>query len=93
MAQSTMSANALAADLSKSLRRSITAKMVRTIARSVLPAHDKTKHPEYQAHAYSADDARRIRAALAARGSRTVAAPAPKRRTRKATPAATPAAE
>lgn len=87
MAVTTQSANALASALSKSLGRPITAKMVRTIARSVLPAHDKTKHPEYQAHAYSAADAQRIRATLAARGSRTVAKPAPKRRAKRTAPA------
>lgn len=69
-----VTANALASTLSKSLGRSITAKAVRTVARSIIGAYDKTRHPSYQSHAYGADDVRRIRAAFAARGTRTASA-------------------
>lgn len=72
----TVSPNALAASLSKRYGRTITAKMVRTVARDTLAAFDKVKHPEYQSHAYTADQARRIAEVFAARGQRSKAQPA-----------------
>lgn len=66
--------NALAVTLSKRFGRPITAKMVRSAARSVLGAYDKVKHPAYQKHGYGADDQRRIAATFAARSGRTPSA-------------------
>lgn len=75
-----MNPNAAAVSLSKTLGRKVTAKMVRTVARSVLSDYDKTKHPAYQSHDYDAREYARILAAMRARGSRSVAKPdAPKR--------------
>ena len=88
MAQSSkVTPNALAASLSKSLRRNVTAKAVRTVARSVLSAYSKAKHPAYQSHEYDAAMVRAITAAFRARGTRTASAatakvgPVRKRRT------------
>lgn len=69
----TVSANALAATLSKRFGRTITAKMVRTVARDTLAAYDKVKHPAYQSHEYGADAQRRIADVFAARGQRSKA--------------------
>lgn len=71
--------------------RAITAKGVRTLARSIIARFDKTKHPEYQGHLYSAAEVATLRKALMARGSRAVAQPARKstKVTRKASKPAT----
>jgi len=63
--------------------RPITAKGVRTLARSIIGRFDKTKHPEYQGHAYTAAEVSVLRKALMARGSRAVAQ-APRKAPRKA---------
>lgn len=87
----TVSANALAATLSKRFGRTITAKMVRTVARDTLAQYDKVKHPAYQSHEYGADAQRRIADVFAARGQRSKASV--KRTTaRKPRAARTPAA-
>lgn len=81
MAQSsTVTPNALARDLSRALHRDVTPKAVRTVARDVLSRFDKTRHPEYQAHAYSAAEVRTLRDAFSKRGTRTAPKPAPKPR-------------
>jgi hypothetical protein len=68
MAQNELvTARVMAARLSKTLGRPITDKAVRSWVRDNLAAHDKTKHPEYQAHVYNADDVRRITAGFAKR--------------------------
>lgn len=92
MAASTMSPNALARTLSTKTR-TVTPKAVRTVARDILPRFDKTRHPEYQSHSYTAAEVATLRKAFAARGQRSVAQPsrkaAPKRKvTRKAAPSA-----
>ena len=88
----TQSPNAVASALSKSLKRPVTAKAVRTMARSIIARFDKTKHPAYQSHEYSAAEVRTLTTAMSARGSRTASAATAKvkaraTRTRKATPA------
>lgn len=80
----TLSPNAAARALSTK-ERAITPKGVRTMARAIIARFDKTRHPEYQAHLYSAAEVATLRKAFAARGSR--AAAQPKRKTvAKATP-------
>ena len=74
MATSKVTPNGLAATLTRSLGRPVTAKMVRTLARTILATHDKVKHPEYQGHEYGADEVRRLTVAMRARGSRTPSA-------------------
>lgn len=89
----TLTANELAARLSRDLGRTVTAKMVRSAARESLAAYSKAKHPEYQSHAYGPEMARTIRERIAARGTRTTAKVAPKakaKRSRKATAKAAP---
>lgn len=67
--------NAAARQLSTALHRTITPKGVRTMARATIARFDKTKHPEYQAHLYSAVELASLRKAFAARGSRAAAQP------------------
>lgn len=67
----TVTPNALAASLSKRLGRTITAKMVRSVARESLSAYDKARHPAYQSHEYGADAVRVITARFEARSGRT----------------------
>jgi pantothenate kinase-related protein Tda10 len=74
MAQATVTPNGLAATLSKSLGRPITAKMVRSLARSILPQYDKVKHEAYQSHGYTVAQVKTLTAAMRARGSRTASA-------------------
>ncbi len=68
-ASATITANVLAARLTRDLKRPITAKAVRSWARANMPAHDKVKHPEYQAHLYTAADVARITAGFKARSA------------------------
>ena len=75
MANSTMTPNATARTLSTALHRTITPKGVRTMARATIARFDKTKHPEYQAHLYSAAEVASLRKSFAARGSRAAAQP------------------
>lgn len=84
MAQQTVTPNALARSLSTALKRPITPKAVRTVARDILARFDKTRHPEYQAHAYTAAEQATLRKAFVARGSRSAAQPS-RKATRKAT--------
>lgn len=88
MAAQTQSAHMVARNASKVAGRTVTDKQVRGVARSILARFDKTKHPAYQSHDYSADEARRIVAVFAARAKgRAPSAPkrtAPKRAPRKA---------
>jgi hypothetical protein len=70
-----VSPNALARTLSTTLKRNVTAKGVRTMARSIIGRFDKSKHPEYQAHAYSAAEVRTLTDAFKVRGSRSSAQP------------------
>ena len=73
MAQSTQSANAVARTASKALGRTVTAKQVRGIARTSIARFDKVKHPEYQAHAYTASEASDIVAIMRKRAGQTTA--------------------
>lgn len=85
----TMTPNAMARDLSGK-GRTVTAKMVRTVARQSLARFDKGSHPAYQSHEYNAADVKALRAAFAGRGSRKATTKAaPKRKsTRKVAAAA-----
>lgn len=76
MATATVTPNAVARSISAALKRPVTPKGVRTMARSIIARFDKAKHPEYQAHAYSAAEVRTLTEAFRARGSRSVAQPA-----------------
>jgi hypothetical protein len=69
-----MSPNAMARALSTG-QRTVTPKAVRTVARDILARFDKTRHPEYQAHEYTAAEQATLRKAFAARGSRSKAQP------------------
>lgn len=73
--------NALARTLSSALRRTITAKAVRTVARDTLARFDKTKHPEYQGHSYSATEVASLRKTFAARTGRATVQPVRKAKT------------
>lgn len=75
---STMTPNATARALSSALKRTITPKAVRTMARAIIARFDKTKHPEYQSHAYTADEVTVLRKAFAARTARATAQPSRK---------------
>jgi hypothetical protein len=94
-----MTARTLAGVLTKRLGRPISDKTVRGTARTMLGAFDKTKHPQYQAHGYTAQQAQAIERVLAARGTRTAPKPtvrkAPASRTtaRKASPTAATAVD
>ena len=99
MAAATLSPNAVARTLSTALRRSITAKAVRTMARSRIARFDKSKHPEYQSHVYTAAEVTTLRKAFTETGARAAAQPrrkasatkskAPSKRTVKASPTTT----
>jgi hypothetical protein len=69
-----MSPNATARALSTP-KRVITPKAVRTMARSIIGRFDKTRHPEYQSHAYTAAEVATLRKAFAARAGRASAQP------------------
>jgi hypothetical protein len=71
----TVTPNVLARSLTSSLKRTITAKAVRTVARDVLARFDKSRHPAYQGHEYTASEVTALRKAFAARGSRAKAQP------------------
>lgn len=70
----TLSPNATARALSTP-KRAISPKAVRTMARSIIARFDKTKHPEYQSHSYSAAEVAVLRKAFAARAGRAAAQP------------------
>ena len=88
MAQSTMSAHAVAREASKASKRNVSDKQVRSLARDFIPRFDKATHPAYQSHEYDAAESRWLVAAFVARSKGQAVTPfgAPKRRTRKATP-------
>lgn len=79
-----MTPNATARALS-SKDRTITPKAVRTMARAIIARFDKTRHPEYQSHAYTAAEVAVLRKAFAARSGRSKAQPV-RKATRKAAP-------
>lgn len=64
-----INARAMAARLSKTLGRPITDKAVRSWVRDHMAAHDKTKHPEYQAHEYGAVEQAAIEKGFKARSA------------------------
>ena len=70
----TMTPNAVARVLSTP-KRTVTSKAVRTMARTTLARFDKTKHPQYQSHLYSAAEVASLRKAFASRGQRSAAQP------------------
>lgn len=80
MATAAQTPNVVARTLSASLKRPITPKGVRTMARTIIGRFDKSKHPEYQPHAYSAAEVATLRKAFAARTPRAVAQPVRKAR-------------
>lgn len=98
--QTLMTPNATARALSTP-KRVITPKAVRTMARAIIGRFDKTKHPEYQSHAYTAAEVATLRKAFAARAGRATAQPvrkatrkaAPKRPATKPAPKVTPDAQ
>jgi hypothetical protein len=65
----TITANVMAARLSRELKRPITAKAVRGWVRQNMAAHDKAKHPEYQAHLYTAAEQAAITKGFRARSA------------------------
>jgi hypothetical protein len=67
MTTQTFSANAVARDASKVAGRTVTDKQVRGLARSVIARFDKTKHPAYQSHAYTANERKALLAVFTAR--------------------------
>jgi hypothetical protein len=67
MAQTLSTAATVAAMLTKTLGRPITAKAVRSWAREHLAAYDKVKHPAYQGHLYDAATVAKITAGFKAR--------------------------
>jgi hypothetical protein len=82
MAATLQTPNAVARSLS-SKTRTVTPKAVRTMARATIARFDKTRHPEYQSHAYTAVEVAALRKAFAARGQRSAAQPVRKPVTRK----------
>lgn len=85
MAQTTVTPNAMARTLSAKLHRTITAKAVRTVARDSIARFDKTKHPAYQGHEYSAAEQAALLRTFQTRGSRGRAEPAAPKAKAKAT--------
>ena len=75
MATVTVTPNGAARTISAALKRQVTPKAVRTMARSIIARLDKTRHPEYQSHEYSAAEVKVLQAAFAARGQRSKAQP------------------
>lgn len=67
MASTTFSANAVARDASKVMGRTVTAKQVRGLARDSIARFDKTSHPAYQSHEYTAAERSRLLAVFTAR--------------------------
>jgi hypothetical protein len=90
VANATVSPNGAARSISVALKRPVTPKGVRTMARSIIARFNKDKHPEYQAHQYNAAEVRTLTDAFKARGSRSVAQPARKARTAKVARKVTP---
>lgn len=64
-----MTARAVAVTLTRTLGRTITDKAVRSWVRDHVAGHDKTKHPEYQAHLYDAATVAKITAGFKARSA------------------------
>lgn len=64
-----MTARAVAVQLTRTLGRTITDKAVRSWVRDHVAGHDKTKHPEYQAHLYDAATVAKITAGFKARSA------------------------
>jgi hypothetical protein len=81
-----MTPNATARALSTP-KRVITPKAVRTMARAIIGRFDKTRHPEYQSHAYTAPEVAALRKAFAARAGRATAQPVRKPTVRKSSTA------
>lgn len=54
MAATTYSAHLVAREVSKAVGRVVSDKQVRSMARSIIDRFDKTKHPAYQSHDYTA---------------------------------------
>jgi len=63
-----ISARTLARIASGRLGRDVTDKRVRSVARDTLARFDKGDHPDYQAHAYTPDEAAALLGALASKG-------------------------
>lgn len=78
----TLDPNAMARALSTK-GRVVTPKSVRNMARGIIGRFDKTRHPAYQSHEYTAAEQKTLREAFAASGQR--AKVQPKRTARKAT--------
>ena len=95
MAQ-TFDARAVAREASKAVGRTVTDKQVRDMARDNLPRFDKTTHPAYLSHDYTASERTRLLALFRERSGRkatrggTSKATRSAARARKATPDATP---
>jgi len=86
MPTATFSPNAVAREASKRLGRTVTSKQVRGLARATMRRFDKTLHPQYQAHEYTAAERTALIAVMVKRAGG--AGPAePKRPARKAPPA------
>lgn len=86
MGQTTFSANAVAREASKVAGRTVTDKQVRGLARATIARFDKTKHPAYQSHDYTAAERKTLLAVFAARRAKSpvrAAKVAAKPRTRK----------
>lgn len=94
MASTTYTAAQVAREASAIMRRPVTDKAVRGLARTMLGTHDKTAHPEYQRHAYTGAERTRLLNVYRARAKGAGARPASKpKTTRRVKPAAAPSAE
>ena len=89
----TFTPNAVAREASSKTRKTITAKMVRSWARTNMPRFSKASHPARQSHEYTSAERTRIVAAFVARGKASAPATAPRKRTRKASAPTAPSAE
>jgi len=67
----TFDARAVAREASKVMGRTVTDKQVRDMARDNLPRFDKTKHPAYLSHDYTAAERSRLLALFRERSGRT----------------------
>jgi hypothetical protein len=70
MAAQTFSARAIAREASKVMGRTVTDKQVRGLARDTIARFDKTKHPAYQSHEYSATERKSLLAVFSARAGK-----------------------
>lgn len=66
--------NAMARALSTK-GRTVTPKSVRNMARGIIARFDKTRHPAYQSHEYTAAEQKTLREAFAASGQRAKVQP------------------